>query len=107
VLVCTVDFSVDYMTYNGQTIPVVGNLTALANSKGWPHVDEEGNIVTPGGNYLNAISKPAMAAAINHTPMGPHVDVVIEFTSSGPTLTFGAGSQFSIALNSDLGRLQR
>jgi hypothetical protein len=101
--VCVLDFSMDHMIYNGQSIPVVGNLFTLVNSKGWPHVDEEGNVVTPGGNYRDAILSPSMAAAINHTTMAPHPAVFTEITANGPTISFGAGSLFTVDLNSDLG----
>jgi hypothetical protein len=112
-LTCVLNFSLDFLIYNGQAIPVVANLSAgpgqsaIANSKGWPHVDEEGNVASQGGNYLDAITKPQIASSISGKPMGLHPDVFIEMTASGPTLSFAAGSQFMAALSSDLGRLRR
>ncbi len=112
-LKCVVNLSLDFLIHNGQTIPIVANLSAgpgqsaIVNSKGWPHVDEEGNVVSQGGNYLDAITKLQVASMMNGKPIGPHPDVFIEMTANGPTLSFAAGSQFMVAMSSDLGRLKR
>ena len=102
VLKCVLRFSLDTMTYNGDAIPVVGEVDKLTNSKGWPHVDEEGEVVSKGGNWMQAIVNPYIAASINGTPLGPHPEVFIELTANGRKLSFDAGTQFSGALQSDL-----
>ena len=94
---CVLDFSLDWLTYNGQRIPVVGSLHKLANADG-------GNVIVRDGNYKTAILNPQIAAAVNHTSMGPHAQVFFEFSANGPTLSFAAGSELQVALNSDFGR---
>jgi hypothetical protein len=101
VLKCVMNFSFDSLTHNGETIPMTSQMVTLANSKGWPHVDEEGNVVTQRGNYVDVITRREIAATLGGSVPGPRPDVFIELSTNAAKLSFGFGAQFKIVLHSD------
>jgi hypothetical protein len=101
VLKCVLNFSFDVLVHKGETIPMTSQMNTVANSKGWPHVDEEGDVVTQRGNYVDVITRREIAASLGGSVPGPRPDVFIELSTNAAKLSFGFGAQFKVILHSD------
>jgi len=101
VLACVLNFSFDALAHKGQMIPMKSQMVSLANSKSWPHVDEEGDVVTQRGNYVDVITRREIAASLGGSVPGPRPSVYIQLTTNAAKLSFAPGTQFKVVLHSD------
>jgi OOP family OmpA-OmpF porin len=104
--------SFDTLDHAGRSVPISATVSSLANSKGQQNVDENGHAVSQSnrngnsnaarqigsslGGFLGGRKGVAISTA---TDVGTAL-ATVRISGEGPDLTFAAGSQFSVSVNS-------
>lgn len=106
------NFSFDTLNHGGQALPVQATVKSIANSKGQPNLDEQGQIVKKKNNLGKIAAGTAVGALIGGlagggkgAAIGAGVGagaslVLVEVAAEGANVSFAPGSEFVLSLKS-------
>jgi hypothetical protein len=104
------NFTFETLNHKGANIPVQSSVESVANSQGKQNVDEEGRVISKKNNLgkaalgagagalIGAIAGGAKGAAIGAGVGAAAAIMFIELGTSGPEVTFAAGSEFTLSV---------
>jgi hypothetical protein len=110
------NFSFETLNHGGQAVPVQAVVKSVANSKGQPNVDEEGQIVKKKNNLGKIAAGTAIGALIGGlagggkgAAIGAGVGVgasivLVEVAAEGANVSFAPGSEFVLSVKSQARR---